>query len=375
MNNYPKVNYIGNKQKVVNWIYDVLPIKKGTVLDLFSGGNSVSYFLKKKNFKVLSNDFLYSNYVLAKAIIENNKTILKKEDFDSIKINEQEIDNKYNELSFLVDNLYFDYEVRELAELVLISEKLTGYKKYIFLSLLRRAMIRKIPYSRMNIKWEEIIKFRDEEYSYQKYKRRRAYHNQSFRFHILDNLDDYNNAVFSNNENNKAYHCDSLKLLKNIRTQIDIIYLDPPYPGTMNNYENFYGIYDEIFNECINDYIDLTSRHTFMDNFKLIIKTAVKKTKFLVISLNNRVSIDISDLKTFLSRYGILKCYEMKHTYKVTGKENKNLTSELLLVLEVKKNRCINFKASVFLYKFMLVTYYMLFLNTLSLWYFIYLCL
>ncbi len=45
---------------------------------------------------------------------------------------------------------------------------LEGYVKYLFQSLLRRAMIRKLPYSRMNITWENIVKLRDEEYSYKK---------------------------------------------------------------------------------------------------------------------------------------------------------------------------------------------------------------
>ena len=82
MSKYPKINYIGNKNKLTDWIVDNFPYSKGTVLDLFCGGCSVSYALKEKGYKVYSNDALYSNYVLAKAIIENNNVTLKKEDFD-----------------------------------------------------------------------------------------------------------------------------------------------------------------------------------------------------------------------------------------------------------------------------------------------------
>ena len=108
------------------------------------------------------------------------------------------------------------------------------YKQSLALSLLRRAMIRKMPYSRFNINWEKIKQLRDEEWSYEKYKRKRAYHNQSFQHHFLENLDEYNNAVFDNKKNNEAYNEDIFKLLKKIKA--DIIYLDPPYTGTMNNY-------------------------------------------------------------------------------------------------------------------------------------------
>ena len=69
MSKYPKINYIGNKAKLVDWIIENLPLKCGKVLDIFSGGSSVSYALKENNYEVISNDVLYSNYVISKAII------------------------------------------------------------------------------------------------------------------------------------------------------------------------------------------------------------------------------------------------------------------------------------------------------------------
>jgi len=92
---------------------------------------------------------------------------------------------------------------------------------------MRRAMIRKMPYSRFTLNWDKIVQLRDEEYSYQKYKRKRAYHNQSFKHHFLQNLDDYNYAIFNNNKNNIAYNDDIFNLLDTVKA--DIIYLDPPY--------------------------------------------------------------------------------------------------------------------------------------------------
>lgn len=339
MTKYPTVNYIGNKQKVIEWIYECIPLKNGKMLDLFSGGNSVSYYFKTKNFTVHSNDMLYSNYVLSKAIIENNSVLLTESEIDrSISdVKEDEIDKKKKELSFLANNIYFEYEVEELAKLVLSSENLKGSSKYLFLSLLRRAMIRKIPYSRMNIKWEEIQKFRDEEYSYKMYKRRRAYHNQTFLFHIKDNLNQYNNSIFDNKKVNKSYQCDALEYLLTCEDTYDLIYMDPPYPGTMNNYNSFYGYFDDMFAKELDKNIDLTNRFTFMEKFKKILVEAVNKTRFIAISLNNRVSIKIHDLVNFLESYGKVNVHELPHVYKVTGKENKKETVELLIVLEVKK--------------------------------------
>ena len=119
MPKYPKVNYIGNKEKIVNWIIEELPVKKGTVLDIFAGGCSVSYALKKSGYTVISNDILYADYVIAKALIENNDVSLNKEVFEK-KVSDKTIKKNREKLSFLADRLYYADEIDELAKLVSI---------------------------------------------------------------------------------------------------------------------------------------------------------------------------------------------------------------------------------------------------------------
>ena len=332
MPKYPTVNFIGNKEKVVDWIIEELPIKKGVVLDLFAGGCSVSYALKQNGFKVISNDILYSNYVLSKAIIENNKVILHENDLD-IKIPANEIKKQYKKIESLSNRLYHQYEVEELAKLILISNRLKGYKKYIYLALLRRAMIRKLPYSRMNVIWREILRFRDEELSYKLYKRRRAYHNKTFEFHIKDNMDEYNDAVFGGKQC-KAYNEDAIELSKKI-TRVDAIYIDPPYPGTMNNYDIFYGDYDKAV-KSLKKHTDFTSQESFIDNIKKIVELYKKKTKFFIFSLNTNTKPSIEELKDALKEYGSCTIKKKEHCYKVTSKQMKHKNSELLLILKIR---------------------------------------
>lgn len=334
MNKYPKINYIGNKNKLTDWIVDNFPYKKGTVLDLFCGGCSVSYALKERGYRVYSNDALYSNYVLAKAIIENNHVILNNDDFN-IGVSKKEIIQKHEEIRFLENRLYFPNEVGELAELVCKSAKLEGYKKYLFLSLIRRAMIRKIPYSRMNVPWNQIVKLRDEDYSYAKYKRRRAYHNLPFIDHIYENLDNYNNSVFDNKQDNKAFNNDAFEMIDQLEEKVDVIYMDPPYPATMNKYGDFYGLYDSIFNKKIN-YINFSENNKFLDNLEKLILKCLPKSKYIVISENNKTKPSINDISDMLSKYGKVEIKEKRHQYKVTNKENKNETIEVLIILQVK---------------------------------------
>ena len=337
MSKYPKINYIGNKDKLVDWIIEDLPIKKGVVLDLFSGGNSVAYALKENNYTVYSNDALYSNYVISKAIIEN-KDVTVNEDILNTKVTNSEVNKKYKEISFLSNRLYYDDEVKELAKLFVISEKIENeYEKYMFLALIRRAMIRKLPYSRMNVPWNQIQKLRDEDYSYEKYKRRRAYHNYTFEKHIRDNINNYNNAVFDNKKNNKCFNYDSFEMIDKLDKKVDIIYMDPPYPATMNKYGDFYGLYDKAVKHEI-QYVNFSENNMFLTNLEKLVKKCIGKTSYIVISESNKTKPTVEELSNMLSNYGTVKVFSKEHQYKVTGSINKNQTVEMLIVLKIKES-------------------------------------
>ncbi len=332
MAKYPKVNYIGNKEKLVNWIIKEMPIKDGVVLDIFAGGCSVSYALKLAGYSVISNDILYADYVIAKALIENDHKTLcmsvfeKKYDIERAK----ELEQKF---AFLSECLYYPEEVEELSRLVAVSEKLKGAERYLMLSLVRRAMIRKLPYSRMNVPWNQIQKLRDEDYSYKKYKRKRAYHNQTFESHMRENIDDYNAAVFEGAQC-KAYNCDAFEVVKKI-DKVDAVYMDPPYPSTMNNYDAFYGLFDKMFDKN-KKHVDYTQKTCFLENMEKLISALVGKTKYIVLSQNTRVQPGPDEMEAMLRKYGKVTIKEKKHNYQVTGKENKNASKELLFMLEME---------------------------------------
>lgn len=334
MSKYPKINYIGNKEKISDWIISCFPIKKGTVLDLFSGGASLSYALKKEGFKVFANDSLYSNYCISKAIIENSSNIL------NLNLNDALISNFYDpkifkKIEWMVDNLYFTNEVKELASLLSFSKTLTDSERYLFLALLRRAMIRKLPYSRMNIKWEEIVKLRDEDYSYKKYKRRRAYHNKTFTYHIMDNLKSYNDAVFSNKRKNLAFQKDAFEMLDSLNNKVDLIYIDPPYPSTMNKYDEFYGAFDIMLDKKI-PYSNFTEKQDFIINIRKIIELGRNKTNYFAISMNNKSKPSYTELMDSLNDLVTkINLHKREYVYQVTGKDNKQSNYEVLLVLEV----------------------------------------
>ena len=69
------MRFIGNKERLVNWIYSVLEsnnIEGEVFFDFFSGTSKVAKYFKEKDYQIVSSDLMYFSYVLQKAYIENN---------------------------------------------------------------------------------------------------------------------------------------------------------------------------------------------------------------------------------------------------------------------------------------------------------------
>lgn len=329
---YPTVNYIGNKEKIANWISSLIPTDATSFFDAFCGGCSVGYMAKEKGLTVYANDILRINYYIAQALIENPNKMLDTKDIAKI-FNGTPIEG------FMFENFanqyYFPDECKELDMIRENINKVKGkYKQALAYTLMRRAMIRKMPYSRFTIKWEKVVELRDEELSYAKYGRRRHYHNQSFQFHFEDNLKEYNEAVFDNGKKNKAYNLDVYDAIREV--DADVIYLDPPYAGTMNDYFGFYGLLDAYIkghnvNPFDNNFVD---KNTIIEQFEGLF-SKLKKYKYWMLSYNSRSKPSKEELFGLLSKYSNnVEVYEMPYAYRVTGKEKKQKDIEYLFIVK-----------------------------------------
>lgn len=332
MPKYPKVNYIGNKEKIAGWICDQFPEDAKSLFDAFSGGCSLSYEAKRRGIEVQTNDILQINYHIANGLIKNKNVVLSESDTAIIFSGEPFEGFMFQNYASV---FFFPEECKELDLYRSNIEKLDGeVKKSLAFALMRRAMIRKMPYSRFNINWEKIVQLRDESYSYQKYKRKRAYHNQSFKYHFLQNLKEYNNAVFDNGKENRAYNNDVFDLIENV--QADLIYLDPPYAGTMNNYHGFYALIDHFIHSketppFKNNFVDKKSISLLFD--QLFCK--LQNFKYWFLSYNNSSYPSKEELLEIINKYSTnVQVVERKHDYKITGKRNKETNREYLFIVK-----------------------------------------
>ncbi|MDD3984079.1 MAG: DNA adenine methylase, partial [Candidatus Omnitrophica bacterium] len=77
-------NYIGSKQKLVDWIWKHTPDGVESVVDAFSGSAVVAYMYKTKGLKVMANDRLRYCHHAARAIIENDNVRLGDEEIEAL---------------------------------------------------------------------------------------------------------------------------------------------------------------------------------------------------------------------------------------------------------------------------------------------------
>lgn len=217
-------NYIGSKQKLVDWIWKHTPEGVGTVLDAFSGSAVVAYMYKTKGLQVIANDRLRYCHHAAKAIIENNSVRLSEDEIEAL------LADNAKAGSFVQDNfkgIFFAKGVHALIDTIRSNcDKLSGFKKDIALfGLGKTCMSGKGGFGHFSSSTD--------------YGRRQDTPDE-FKDRLRKNLQRINALVFDNDKENKAYRQDINDLLPKAKAYL--AYFDPPYATEFSttNYERAY---------------------------------------------------------------------------------------------------------------------------------------
>ena len=132
-------NYIGSKQKLVEWIWKHTPDGVSSVLDAFSGSAVVAYMYKSKGLAVTANDRLRYCHHAARAIVENRSIRLSEEDLEAL------VADNPKAGSFVRDHfkgIFFARGVHALVDTLRANiDKLSGFKKDIALFALGRTCL------------------------------------------------------------------------------------------------------------------------------------------------------------------------------------------------------------------------------------------
>lgn len=233
------MRFIGNKEKLVDWIYSVIKSKKikgKRFFDFFSGTTTVARYFKEKEYNIISSDLLYFSFVLQKAYIENHETPKFEKLLDYLKVVSniffpepldliiQYLNDLQGKAGFIYNNyspggtknlqrqrLFFsDYNSKKIDHIRITIEEwkqqnlLTENEYYILLACL----IETVPYyANISGVYAAFCKSWDP---------------RALKKIVIKPI-----KILESNRKNSVYNVDSVSLVDKIKC--DILYMDPPY--------------------------------------------------------------------------------------------------------------------------------------------------
>jgi adenine-specific DNA-methyltransferase len=310
--------YLGNKYKLTAFISDILKEKcdsMNSLCDIFAGTGVVGNYFNKKNIRIISNDFLYSNYVALRTFMGSTKI-----DFDKLKekitILNSLNSTKDNYFSLNFGDTYFTLEnARKIGMIREKIEEISGNDDE------RLALITSLIYA--------VDKVANTVGHYDAFRKK---------------LDTVNPLVLllptiklENNFNNEIYCEDANQLVQKIKC--DVLYLDPPY-----NSRQYCDVYHLLENLARWDKPEVHGVAKKMDRSHLksdyCLKSATRtfaelihhaQCKHILVSYNNtgeskdgRSNARIKDFEivSILKRKGDVQIFERDYKAFTTGKSN-----------------------------------------------------
>ena len=350
------VRFIGNKDSLVDTIYNVLQHKEiegKSFFDFFSGTTNVARFFKKMNYQIYSSDLLYFSYCLQKAYLINNadpsfESLLPKLKIKTSTLFNNPFENIIDYLNNLagikgfiyknytpegtksleIPRMYFTSEngakidaIRQIIEEWYQSKNINENEYYILLT----SLIEAVPfYSNISGVYGAFFKHWD----------RRA----------LKPLQLKPINIIEGTQENQAFNTDSTTLIKNI--DVDILYLDPPYNNrqyapnyhvleTIAKYDNpiIKGITG--MRDYKNQKSNFCNKSKALEELDLIASKA--KYKHLILSYNNEGIMTESNILDILNKYGKTELVEFDYlrfkSHNIESLKTKKYIKEQLYIL------------------------------------------
>lgn len=301
--------------------------------DAFLGGGSVSLMAKALGYQVLCNDIAQRSFIVGKALVENNRVKLSKADilrlFVPVKNN-----------GFIQENFCPEVILSKQAEFLdnafaVVRNMEDSHKKYMLLLLLVKYILSMREYKKFSTPYAFNIPMEERRIEWIK---NRTYHVsiKAVLKPIPDALREMmarvNRGVIDNACENKAYSLDVRDFLSKIKA--DIVYIDPPYAGTMA-YEDNYHALDQMLAGKL--FPAEKSEFSNKDGMKFLddVFQAAKHIPTWIISMGNaQGQNDLMELQEMVEQYRKPTVYRIKykHIPAVASEEHQAKNEEYLII-------------------------------------------
>jgi len=212
---YPELRYMGSKKRLLPWIYEVLnTLDFDSALDPFSGTGCVAYLMKAMGRRVVASDFLNFTSVVAQATVGNSRATLEDIQVDALlKLRADRsrfIEDTFSGVFYTPEDLRFlDSISRNIQELNHPAEQAVAF------AALFRSCLKRQPRGVFTISGD-----------LSRYDDGRRDLTLTLAEHFREQVAAYNEAVFDNGRENRAYRAD---VFEGSGEAVDLVYLDPPY--------------------------------------------------------------------------------------------------------------------------------------------------
>lgn len=314
-------NYIGSKQKLVDWIWKHTPDGVESVVDAFSGSGVVAYMYKTKGLRVLANDRLRYSYHAARAIVENSSVRISEDELPALLADNPKAG------TFVRDNfkgIFFAKGVHGVIDQIRANaDKLEGYKKDIALFALgKTCMSGKGGFGHFSSSTD--------------YGKRQDTP-EEFKERFADNIARINALIFDNGKECKASNKDINEALPEAKA--DLAYFDPPYATEFSttNYEKSYHFVEGLMTYWDGlTLVEGSKTHHYETDHKTVTKananeffsTFLASAKHIpnwLISYRDHAYPNESEMKEIISASGMQsRMQSQQHKYHISSKHSEN---------------------------------------------------
>ncbi len=325
--------YIGNKNKLLNWIADLINENTdgATFFDVFAGTGVVTKKMLEKYDSFIINDFLFSNHIIYKAFFGKETYNVNK--LKSLQNQYNGIINNYSDDEYFSKNFggkFFSInDAKKIGEIRTLIEKdnsLNQREKDI--------LIASLLYS--------VDKIANTVGHYDAY-RKKTILKDKFVFELI-------NPIQTSNKNIKIFRKDANELVRNVTA--DIAFIDPPYNS--RQYSRFYHVLEGIAKwnkpklegiamkppvENMSEYSRSAAPQVFDDLIQNL------NVKYIVVTYNNTYNskssssknkITHNEILNSLNKVGKTKSFEMPFQFFNAGKTNLMDHKEFVFITEVR---------------------------------------